>query len=148
MNQFKFHKRRDFLIFLQKLSALEGNHALHSPAPSKKQLFSLLQFDQEENIHGHSIMLIEYSFERWAYRFVLKVSRYCLSPNRQSRKRMLNTVLMVNICQKYLWDKSMLFIHYFLVEGQKLEPWFVSPEIREYLGVETTAFFSKKWPRK
>ena len=38
----------------------------------------------------------------------------------------------------------MLFIHYFLVQGQKLEPWFVSPEIREYLGVETTAFLSKK----
>ena len=38
-----------------------------------------LHFGREENIHGISIIFIKYSFERRAYWFDLKVSRYSLS---------------------------------------------------------------------
>ena len=36
----------------------------------------------------------------------------------------------------------MLFTHFNLIHGQKLETWFVSPAIREYFGVEATTFLS------
>ena len=45
----------------------------------------------------------------------------------------------------------MLFTHLYLMQGEKIEAWFVSPASREYFGVESTAFlsaskFTKKLP--
>ena len=39
-----------------------------------------------------------------------------------------------------LVDRSMLFTHLHLMQGEKIEAWFVSPASREYFGVESTAF--------
>ena len=41
-----------------------------------------------------------------------------------------------------LLDQSMLFIHLYLMQGEKIEVWFVFQASREYLGVESTAFLS------
>ena len=41
-----------------------------------------------------------------------------------------------------LVDQSMLFTHLHLIQGKKIEVWFVSPANREYFGVESTAFLS------
>ena len=38
----------------------------------------------------------------------------------------------------------MLFNHFYLTQGQKLETWFVWPAIREYLGVQSRAFLIHK----
>ena len=38
----------------------------------------------------------------------------------------------------------MLFNHFYLAQGQKLKTWFVWPAIREYLGVQSTAFLIHK----
>ena len=96
MNYSKFHKRKVFLSLLQQLSVLEGSLTLHPPVPSKKRSSWHLQLGREENNHERSILFIEYSIERRACWFVLKVSRYSLS-NTKSRKRMVSIVLMVNI---------------------------------------------------
>ena len=36
----------------------------------------------------------------------------------------------------------MLFTHLYLMLGEKIEAWFLSPASREYFGVESTAFVS------
>ena len=36
----------------------------------------------------------------------------------------------------------MLFTHLYLMLGEKIEVWFLSPASREYFGVESTAFLS------
>ena len=36
----------------------------------------------------------------------------------------------------------MLFTHLYLMQGEKIEAWFVSQASREYFGVESTAFLS------
>ena len=41
-----------------------------------------------------------------------------------------------------LVDQSMLFTHLYLMLGEKIEAWFLSPARREYFGVESTAFLS------
>ena len=41
-----------------------------------------------------------------------------------------------------LIDQSMLFTHLYLMQGEKIEAWFVSQASREYFGVESTAFLS------
>ena len=41
-----------------------------------------------------------------------------------------------------LVDQSMLFTHLHLMQGEKIEAWFVSPASREYFSVEFTAFLS------
>ena len=41
-----------------------------------------------------------------------------------------------------LVDQSMLFTHLYLMLGEKIEAWFLSPASREYFGVESTAFLS------
>ena len=41
-----------------------------------------------------------------------------------------------------LVDQSVLFAHLYLMHGEKIEVWFVSPASREYFGVEPTAFLS------
>ena len=38
--------------------------------------------------------------------------------------------------------QSIMFTHLYLMQGEKIEVWFVSPSSREYFGVETTAFLS------
>ena len=43
---------------------------------------------------------------------------------------------------KRLVDQSMLFTHFYLMQGEKIEAWFVSQAYRKYFGVETTAFLS------
>ena len=35
-----------------------------------------------------------------------------------------------------------MFTHLYLMQGEKIEAWFVSPASREYFGVESTAFLS------
>ena len=39
-------------------------------------------------------------------------------------------------------DQPMLFTHMYLMLGEKIEAWFLSPACREYFGVESTAFMS------
>ena len=39
-------------------------------------------------------------------------------------------------------DQSMLFTHLYLMQGEEIEAWFVSPGSRECFGVESTAFLS------
>ena len=41
-----------------------------------------------------------------------------------------------------LVDHSMLFTHLYLMLGEKIESWFLSPASREHFGVESTAFLS------
>ena len=41
-----------------------------------------------------------------------------------------------------LVDQSIMFTHLYLMQGEKIEAWFVSPASREYFGVESTAFLS------
>ena len=41
-------------------------------------------------------------------------------------------------------DQSMLFTHMFLMQGEKIEAWFVFPASREYFGVESTTFLSAR----
>ena len=41
-----------------------------------------------------------------------------------------------------LVDQFMLFAHFYLMQGGKIEAWFVSQASREYFGVESTAFLS------
>ena len=41
-----------------------------------------------------------------------------------------------------LLDHSMLFTHLYLMPGEKIEAWLVSPVSREYFGVDSTAFLS------
>ena len=41
-----------------------------------------------------------------------------------------------------LVDHSMLFTHLYLMLGEKIEAWLLSPASREYFGVESTAFLS------
>ena len=48
---FKFHKRRSLVSL--KLSAIWGNLTLHDSCLPLQKKTSFLQFDQEENIHGH-----------------------------------------------------------------------------------------------
>ena len=36
----------------------------------------------------------------------------------------------------------MLFTHLYLMQGEKIEAWFVSQARREYFGVESTAYLS------
>ena len=36
----------------------------------------------------------------------------------------------------------MLFTHLYLMQGEKIEAWFLTPECREYFGVEFTAYLS------
>ena len=43
---------------------------------------------------------------------------------------------------KRLVDQSTLFTHFYLMQGEKIEAWFVSQANRKYFGVETTAFLS------
>ena len=38
----------------------------------------------------------------------------------------------------------MLFTHFYLTQGQKLETWFASPASREYFGIKPTTFFVNK----
>ena len=37
----------------------------------------------------------------------------------------------------------MLFTHFYLTQGQKIETWFVSPASKEYFDVEPTIFCQK-----
>ena len=39
-------------------------------------------------------------------------------------------------------DQSMLFTQFYLMQGEKIEAWFLSQANRKYFGVETTAFLS------
>ena len=48
----------------------------------------------------------------------------------------------VSLVRDSLVDQSMLFAHLYLMQGEKIEAWFVSPASREYFGVESTAFLS------
>ena len=41
-----------------------------------------------------------------------------------------------------LVDRSMLFTHLYLMKGEEIEGWFLSPASRECFGVESTAFLS------
>ena len=41
-----------------------------------------------------------------------------------------------------LVDQSMLFANLYLIQGEKIETWFVFPASKEYFGVEFTAFLS------
>ena len=41
-----------------------------------------------------------------------------------------------------LVDQSMQFTNLYLILGEKIEAWFLSPASREYFGVEFTAFLS------
>ena len=41
-----------------------------------------------------------------------------------------------------LVDQSILFTHLYLIQGEKIEGWFVSASSRDYFGVEPTAFLS------
>ena len=41
-----------------------------------------------------------------------------------------------------LIDRSMLFAHLYLMQGEKIEAWLVSSANREYFDVESTAFLS------
>ena len=70
---------------------------------SKRSAFSL-QFGQEPNILGHSFEIRTYG-------------------NRQSRQRIVNNLLMVNINPLYIRDnlenKSILFTHFYLMKGKK-----------------------------
>ena len=84
-------------------------------ALSKKWSCSLLHFGQEENILGHS-------FERRPYLFVLKDARVFPISARKSIKKMVNTLLMVNIT----------LLSY--ARGKKA--WFVFPASREYFGIK------------
>ena len=56
-----------------------GILTLSSLFPPHKKTFFHLQFGQKENIHEHSLIFLEYLFERRAYLFVLKTVRYPLS---------------------------------------------------------------------
>ena len=42
----------------------------------------------------------------------------------------------------------MLFTHFYLTQGQKIETWFVSPASKEYFDVEPTICLSKDWQKK
>ena len=42
----------------------------------------------------------------------------------------------------------MLFTHFYLTQGQRLETWFVSLASREYFGVEPTTFLSTNWQKR
>ena len=39
-------------------------------------------------------------------------------------------------------DQSVMFTHLCLMQGEKIEAWFISPSSREYFGVESSAFLS------
>ena len=41
-----------------------------------------------------------------------------------------------------LVDQSMLFTYLYLMQGEKIVAWFLSPASKEYFGVESTAFLS------
>ena len=47
-----------------------------------------------------------------------------------------------------LVDQSFLFIHFYLMQGEKIEGWFVSPSSRKYFSVKPTAFLSAKNAQK
>ena len=48
----------------------------------------------------------------------------------------------VRLIRDSLVDQSMLFANLYLIQGEKIETWFVSPASKEYFGVEFTAFLS------
>ena len=58
--------------------------------------------------------------------------------HRQSRKRLVDTGVMVNNTS----STSMVFTHIYLMQGKKLESLFVSPAIKEYFGFEPAKFLS------
>ena len=112
MNYFNFHKRKEILLTF---------------SLAKKRIFMDTQ-KYSLNIHlKEELTDLLWKFPGIPY------------PYRQSKRRMVNTVLMVNItpiCKNDLEDKSMLFIHFYLTQRHKLKTWFVSVASREYFGVE------------
>ena len=49
---------------------------------------------------------------------------------------------MLCLVRDSLVDQAIMFTHLYLMQGDKIDPRFVSPSSREYFGVESTAFLS------
>ena len=100
-------------------------------APSEKIFFLTEAWPGREYTWGHI----------WKQSLPICFESYQDIPcsHRQSRKRVLNTLLMVNITFIYmgcsLEEKSIMFTYSYLMQGKKMETRFVSPASINYFGI-------------
>ena len=102
------------------------------PTP-KRSSFSL-QFVQGQKILGHS-------FTRRAFLFFWRLPVYSIFPHRQSRQRMVNYLLMINIntiCKRWIYLCCLLI---FILCKDKIETWLVPPVSRYNLGINLINFW-------
>ena len=65
--------------------------------------------------------------------------------HRQNRKRMVNTLLMVNttpICKRLFREQIYAVYSFLSYAKKKIQTWFVSLASREYFGIKPTTFLS------
>ena len=57
-------------------------------------------------------------------------------------KEIKNFQISPSLVRESLVDQSMLFTHFYLMQGENIKPWFVSQASREYFSFESTTFLS------
>ena len=118
----------------------------HAPSfspnpPSEKRPSSPLQFGQVASSHGQY-------FERRAYWFVLIVIGYPFFPQAvlMITLQYFAKWLTIHSCvTNTLYDKYMLFAH--LMQGKKIEAWFLSLVSIELHSIEPLIFLSTNWQK-
>ena len=55
---------------------------------------------------------------------------------------MMKKILKNGVLRDSQVDQSMLFPHLYVMQGEKIDAWFVSEVRRQYFGVESTAYLS------